>query len=118
MIMRCQKSFFDDLDIPDHVVDGLNLIWYSDLVISGGGTMNREAAALGVPVYSIFRGKIGAIDKYLSDSGRLMLIESVDDIHTKIHVTRRDKSYVNNGKKTNTRDSIVDTIISIAKSCS
>ena len=42
--------------IPDHVIDGLNLIWHSDVVISGGGTMNREAAALGVPVYSIFRG--------------------------------------------------------------
>ena len=49
--------------IPDTPVDGLNLIWFSDLVISGGGTMNREAAALGVPVYSIFRGKIGAVDK-------------------------------------------------------
>jgi uncharacterized protein len=45
--------------IPDHVIDGLNLMWHSDLVISGGGTMNREAAALGVPVYSIFRGTIG-----------------------------------------------------------
>jgi predicted glycosyltransferase len=47
------------LIIPDHVIDGLNLIWHSDFVISGGGTMNREAAALGVPVYSIFRGNQG-----------------------------------------------------------
>ena len=54
--------------IPPHVVDGLNLIWFSDLVISGGGTMNREAAALGVPVYSIFRGKTGAVDRYLSEN--------------------------------------------------
>ena len=45
--------------IPDHAVNGLDLIWNSDLVISGGGTMNREASALGVPVYSIFRGKLG-----------------------------------------------------------
>ncbi len=49
--------------VPEQVVDGLNLIWHSDFVISGGGTMNREAAALGVPVYSIFRGKIGAVDR-------------------------------------------------------
>src|SRR3989442_14979658 len=63
--------------IPEHVVDGLNLIWFSDLIISGGGTMNREAAALGVPVYSIFRGKIGAVDHYLSMRGRLVLLESV-----------------------------------------
>ena len=57
--------------IPDQVLDGLNLMWYSDLVISGGGTMNREAAALRVPVYSIFRGRIGAVDKYLARPGGL-----------------------------------------------
>ena len=77
--------------IPEHVVDGLNLIWYSDLVISGGGTMNREAAALGVPVYSIFRGKIGAVDQYLSRKGRLVLLESAGDIQTKISLVRRDR---------------------------
>src|SRR5271166_6120344 len=59
--------------IPEHVMDGLNLIWNSDLVISGGGTMNREAAAMGVPVYSIFRGKIGSVDRYLADEGRLIM---------------------------------------------
>ena len=56
--------------IPDEPLNGLDLIWFSDLVISGGGTMNREAAALGVPVYSIFRGKIGAVDRFLADTGR------------------------------------------------
>lgn len=70
--------------IPEHVVDGLNLIWYSDLVISGGGTMNREAAALGVPAYSIFRGKIGAIDQYLCNCGRLVLLESVEQISQRV----------------------------------
>ena len=77
--------------IPDEVVDGLNLIWYSDFVISGGGTMNREAAALGVPVYSIFRGKTGAVDRYLSDNGRLIMLQSVDDVRTKIKPVRRNK---------------------------
>src|SRR5439155_26665375 len=70
-------------------VDGLNLIYYSDLVISGGGTMNREAAALKVPVYSIFRGKIGAVDRYLSECGKLVLIESVEDVDTRIELKRR-----------------------------
>lgn len=74
--------------IPDTPVDGLNLIWFSDLVVSGGGTMNREAAALGVPVYSIFRGKIGAVDRYLAEQGRLTLIESVADVRNKIKVVR------------------------------
>ncbi len=77
--------------IPEHIVDGLNLIWYSDLVISGGGTMNREAAALGVPVYSIFRGKIGAVDHYLNMRGRLVLLESVRDVHMKIRLVRRNR---------------------------
>jgi len=75
--------------IPEHVVDGLNLIWHSDLVISGGGTMNREAAALGVPVYSIFRGKIGAVDRYLSENGRLVLLETVEDVRKKIILNKR-----------------------------
>jgi len=44
--------------IPEKVVDGLNLIWHSDFVISGGGTMNREAASLNVPVYSIFVARL------------------------------------------------------------
>ena len=78
--------------IPDHVEDGMNLIWNSDLVISGGGTMNREAAALRVPVYSIFRGKIGAVDQYLADNGRLVLLTSVEDVRSKIVAERRQKS--------------------------
>ena len=53
--------------VPERALDGLNLIWFSDLVVSGGGTMNREAAALGVPVYSIFRGKLGAVDARSND---------------------------------------------------
>jgi uncharacterized protein len=77
--------------IPNQVVDGLNLIWHSDLVISAGGTMNREAAALGVPVYSVFRGRIGAVDQYLARCGRLVLIESVEDIQRKIVAARRER---------------------------
>ncbi len=77
--------------IPKNVVDGLNLVWHSDLVVSGGGTMNREAAALGVPVFSIFRGPIGAVDKRLSEEGRLILIESIDDLDRKIVFRRRQR---------------------------
>jgi predicted glycosyltransferase len=78
--------------IPKGAVDGLNLIWHSDLVIGGGGTMNREAAALGVPVYSIFRGNIGAVDRYLAASGRLVLLESVSDVQNKLIVARRSRT--------------------------
>ncbi len=78
--------------IPQHAVDGLNLIWNSDLVISGGGTMNREAAALRVPVYSVFRGRIGAVDRYLERDGRLVLLQSVQDVQSKIVLARRTPS--------------------------
>jgi hypothetical protein len=103
--------------IPEHVVDGLNLIWHSDFVISGGGTMNREAAALGVPVYSIFRGEIGAVDKFLAKNGKLILLESVDDVRKKISLVKRSSLANNAGLNSNiTLDSIVNTIVSLINS--
>ncbi len=78
--------------VPKEAVDGLNLLWYSDLVVSGGGTMNREAAALGVPVYSIFRGKSGAVDRHLQSQGKMILIESIEDVQRKIKLTSREKN--------------------------
>jgi len=102
--------------IPDHVEDGLNLIWNSDLVISGGGTMNREAAALGVPVYSIFRGKIGAVDSYLADQGRLVLLETVEDVRTKIKAVHRDPHKQRlSGENSPALETIVQNIISIVE---
>ncbi len=79
------------LMIPEQVVNGLDLIWFSDMVISAGGTMIREAAALGVPAYSIFGGKLGAVDQYLSESGRLTLIGNAEEVknHIKIEKWRR-----------------------------
>jgi len=102
--------------IPEKVVDGLNLIWFSDFVVSGGGTMNREAAALGVPVYSIFRGKIGAVDRYLSQTGRLTLIESVDEIPSKIRLARRSHDGAFQSKDRPALQNIVDFVVSIAES--
>jgi predicted glycosyltransferase len=77
------------LRIPDRLVDGMNLIWHSDLVISGGGTMNREAAALGVPVYSIFLGRLGAVDRHLASEGRLILLKDRDDVRARLKLTPR-----------------------------
>lgn len=103
--------------IPDHVEDGLNLIWNSDLVISGGGTMNREAAAMGVPVYSIFRGKIGAVDQYLVHEGRLTMVETIDDVHKKIKAIRRLRKAVgSDGRNVPALQTIVDTIAHILES--
>ena len=99
--------------IPDRAINGLDLMWFSDLVISGGGTMNREAAALNVPVYSIFRGKIGAVDKYLSDKGRLVLLESSSDLVTKINLIKRDKKFSPNQGEKQALNTIVDKIVEI-----
>jgi uncharacterized protein len=102
--------------IPEHVVDGLNLIWHSDFVVSGGGTMNREAAALHVPVYSVFRGKIGAVDRYLSDIGRLVLLETVEDVQSKIAVKRRDRATTHNGNGGISLKYIVDQVVKVLES--
>lgn len=75
--------------IPHTAISGLNLIWHSDLVISGGGTMNREAAALGVPVYSIFKGKPGAVDRYLADTGQLYFIDDMDGFMRTVKLEKR-----------------------------
>ena len=77
--------------VPQKAVDGLNLLWHSDLVVSGGGTMNREAAALGIPVYSIFRGKTGAVDRQLQNEGRLVLIENINQVQSEIKLERRSR---------------------------
>jgi uncharacterized protein len=58
--------------VPDEAVDGQSLIALSDLVVSAGGTMNREAVALGVPVYTTYGGRLGGVDEMLIREGRLI----------------------------------------------
>jgi predicted glycosyltransferase len=70
------------LIMPQTALDGANLIAAADLVVSAGGTMNREAAALGVPAVSIYAGKWAAIDQELVEEGRLRSIGSVEEIET------------------------------------
>ena len=57
--------------VPDRAVDAQSLIALADLVVSAGGTMNREAAALGVPVYTTYGGRLGGVDEMLLREGRL-----------------------------------------------
>jgi hypothetical protein len=60
------------VQVPDRAVDGQSLIAFSDLVVSAGGTMNREAVALGVPVYTTYGGRLGGVDEQLIRDGRLI----------------------------------------------
>jgi predicted glycosyltransferase len=66
--------------VPEQAVDGPGLIAASDLVVSAGGTMNREAVALGVPAYSPFAGRLGAVDARLIDEGRMHRLEDAADL--------------------------------------
>jgi len=72
------------LIVPERAIDAQSLIAYADLVVGAGGTMNREAVALGTPVYTIFSGRMGAVDEALiaarqlrplSDAGALELVK-------------------------------------------
>jgi predicted glycosyltransferase len=72
-----QRDFVDSLALPSVIVpraavDAQSLIALSDLVVSAGGTMNREAAALGVPVYTTYGGRLGGVDEALIRDGRLV----------------------------------------------
>jgi len=66
--------------VPDQAIDAQSLIAYADLVISAGGTMNREAVALGTPVWTTFQGRLGAVDERLIAEGRLRVLERADDV--------------------------------------
>ena len=66
--------------VPETALPGLQLLAHSSVAISGGGTMNRESALLGVPTYSIFTGRRGAVDEDLARRGWLTFLDSVADI--------------------------------------
>ncbi len=68
------------LIVPDHAVDAPSIVSRADLVVSAGGTMNREAVALGVPVYTVFAGRRGAVDEQLLREGRLRPLVSADGL--------------------------------------
>ena len=101
--------------IPKHAVNGLSLLWSSDLAISGGGTMNREAAALGVPVYSVFRGKIGAVDRYLAQNGRLVLLENVSDVREKLVMPKNKQRHEPANLHSHALRTIVDNLVAIVE---
>jgi predicted glycosyltransferase len=66
--------------VPERAIDAQSLIAYADLMISAGGTMNREAVALGTPVWTTFEGRLGAVDEALIASGRMRRLERAEDV--------------------------------------
>ena len=68
------------MTVPDGAVDGQSLVAGADLVVSAGGTMNREAVVLGTPVYTTFAGRLGGVDERLIAEGRLRPLERLEDL--------------------------------------
>ncbi|HEU0318750.1 MAG TPA: DUF354 domain-containing protein, partial [Solirubrobacteraceae bacterium] len=68
------------LIVPDRAIDAQSLIAFADIVVSAGGTMNREAVALGTPVYTVFEGRLGAVDERLIAEGRLKHLSSASEL--------------------------------------
>lgn len=73
-------SNLPSLLVPERAIDAQSLVALCDLVVSAGGTMNREAVALGVPVYTTFAGRLGAVDESLIAGGRLRPLTSAYEL--------------------------------------
>ena len=96
-----QRKIVSDLSlasvtVPPRAVESRSLVAYADVLVSAGGSMNREAAALGTPVYSMFEGTLGGVDERLIEEGRLRLLTDVSEIT----VTKRERA----GRPETTRD--------------
>jgi predicted glycosyltransferase len=81
-----QRDFVQELAlpsviVPERAVDAQSLIAFADLVVSAGGTMNREAVALGVPVHTTFGGRLGGVDEQLIREGRLVQLTDPRALH-------------------------------------
>jgi predicted glycosyltransferase len=91
-----QRAELGGFIVPERAIDAQSLVAYADLVISAGGTMNREAVALGTPVWTTFEGRLGAVDEGLIAAGRLRRLTQADDVALEkrmtstIERTRRD----------------------------
>jgi predicted glycosyltransferase len=75
-----QRAQLDGFIVPERAIDAQSLIAFADVVVSAGGTMNREAVALGTPVWTTFEGRLGAVDERLIAEGRLKRLERADDL--------------------------------------
>jgi predicted glycosyltransferase len=80
---RAELRSVEGFVVPEQAIDAQSLIACADLVISAGGTMNREAVALGVPVYTTFEGRLGAVDERLIKAGRLRKLRDPAQIDLK-----------------------------------
>jgi predicted glycosyltransferase len=98
----------DNLYAPREALDGANLVASADLLVSAGGTMNREAAALGVPAATVYAGRWAALDEQLVREGRLKRISSGEDVEG-LRVEK--KGATNARRKTGVRAEVAELIL-------
>jgi uncharacterized protein len=101
--------------MPDSAIDALSLMHYADAVFSGGGTMGREAALLGVDAYSVFAGKLGAADQALATAGRLRLLQTPQDVQ-RITVEKRPALAMPLHARSATKEFIIGQILKLVGS--
>jgi uncharacterized protein len=95
--MRCAYDMRSaPFHVSDRAVDALSLMAHSDAVLSGGGTMAREAAIIGTPAYSLFAGKPGAVDAALEREGRLTILRKIEEVRNLRFVKSARASRFNN----------------------
>jgi predicted glycosyltransferase len=78
--VESQRAELGGFIVPERAIDAQSLMAFADLVISAGGTMNREAVALGAPVWTTFEGRLGAVDERLIAEGRLRRLTRAEDV--------------------------------------
>ena len=103
-----EKESLANVIMPRAALDGANLIAAADLIVSAGGTMNREAAALGVPAASIYAGKWAAIDEQLAAEGRLQKLATLEDVESLIVQKKSGRELRANQK---TRTEVIELIL-------
>jgi uncharacterized protein len=93
-------------------VDALSLMAHSDAVLSGGGTMAREAAIIGIPAYSLFAGKPGAVDAALERAGRLTILRKIEEVRN-LHFVKNARAPRPNSADARTGEVILQHIIAL-----
>jgi uncharacterized protein len=100
--------------VLDTSVDALSLMAHSDAVLSGGGTMVREAAILGTPAYSLFAGKPGALDAALERAGKLTILRTIEEV-SNLRFEKNARAFRSNSADARTGEVILQHIIALGK---
>ncbi|HEX6185610.1 MAG TPA: DUF354 domain-containing protein [Pyrinomonadaceae bacterium] len=107
--LSARFSSSENLVAPREALDGANLVAAADLVVSAGGTMNREAAALGVPAATVYAGRWAAVDEQLVREGRLKRIATREDLES-LRVEK--KGDTSPRRRTHVRAEVAELVIS------